>query len=134
MLWVLKRTVSLRHFFEHPKQMFRLMSKYLITILHLLILTYVCLSGPMHDSPDSLDFVLAVRQWRQLKKNFNWDDEIDDIMTRTLTILICDTCTFYVLYFFQHFSDTVLPAKTDSIFMFCLQSYQGLIIDRSLVY
>ena len=29
---------------------------------------------------------------------------------------------------------TVLPAKSDRDFMFCLQSYQGLIIDRSLVY
>ena len=29
---------------------------------------------------------------------------------------------------------TVLPAKMDSDFMFCLQSYQGLIIERSLVY
>ena len=29
---------------------------------------------------------------------------------------------------------TVLPAKSDSDVMFCLQSYQGLIIDRSLVY
>ena len=29
---------------------------------------------------------------------------------------------------------TVLPAKIDSDFMFCLQSYQGLIIDSSLVY
>ena len=29
---------------------------------------------------------------------------------------------------------TVLPAKSDSDFMFCLQSYQGLIINRSLVY
>ena len=26
---------------------------------------------------------------------------------------------------------TVLPAKSDSDAMFCLQSYQGLIIDRS---
>ena len=30
--------------------------------------------------------------------------------------------------------DTVLPAKIDSDVMFCLQSYQGLMIDRSLVY
>ena len=30
--------------------------------------------------------------------------------------------------------NTVLPAKSDSDFMFCLQSYQGLIIDTSLVY
>ena len=29
---------------------------------------------------------------------------------------------------------TVLPTKTDSDVMFCLQSYQGLRIDRSLVY
>ena len=29
---------------------------------------------------------------------------------------------------------TVLPAKSDSDVMFCLQSYQGLIINRSLVY
>ena len=29
---------------------------------------------------------------------------------------------------------TLLPAKSDSDFMFCLQSYQGLIIDRSRVY
>ena len=29
---------------------------------------------------------------------------------------------------------TVLPAKSDSDVMFCLQSYQGLRIDRSLVY
>ena len=30
--------------------------------------------------------------------------------------------------------DTMLPAKSDSDFMFCLQCYQGRIIDRSLVY
>ena len=29
---------------------------------------------------------------------------------------------------------TVLPAKSDSDVMFCLQCYQGVIIDRSLVY
>ena len=29
---------------------------------------------------------------------------------------------------------TVLPAKSDSDFMFCLPSYHGLIIDRTLVY
>ena len=27
---------------------------------------------------------------------------------------------------------TILPAKSDSDFIFCLQSYQGHIIDRSL--
>ena len=29
---------------------------------------------------------------------------------------------------------TVLPAKSDNDIMFCLQSYQGLIMDRSRVY
>ena len=29
---------------------------------------------------------------------------------------------------------TVLPAKSDSDVMFCLQSNQGLIVDRSLVH
>ena len=29
---------------------------------------------------------------------------------------------------------TVLPAKSDSVVMFCLQRYQGLRIDISLVY
>ena len=29
---------------------------------------------------------------------------------------------------------TVLPAKSESDVLFCLQSHQGLIIDRSLVY
>ena len=29
---------------------------------------------------------------------------------------------------------TVMPAKSDCDALFCLQSYQGLIIDRSLVY
>ena len=37
----------------------------------------------------------------------------------------------------MHFTGSipaVLPAKSDSDVMFCLQSYQGLMIDRSLVY
>ena len=32
MLWVLKRTVSMRWFFENPKHMFKLMAKKIITI------------------------------------------------------------------------------------------------------
>ena len=32
------------------------------------------------------------------------------------------------------YQTTVLPAKNDSDFMLCLQNYQGIIIDRSLVY
>ena len=34
MLWVLERTVSMRQFFEHPKHMFKLMGKKIITHLH----------------------------------------------------------------------------------------------------
>ena len=32
------------------------------------------------------------------------------------------------------YTATVVPTKSDSDVMFCLQSYHGLIIDRSLVY
>ena len=35
---------------------------------------------------------------------------------------------------FEYDKDTVLTAKSDSDFMFYLQGYQGLIIDKSLVY
>ena len=34
----------------------------------------------------------------------------------------------------QSMRGTILPARSDSDFMFCLHSYQGLIIDRSLVF
>ena len=33
MLWALKRTVSMRHSFEHLKQLFKLMHKKILTIL-----------------------------------------------------------------------------------------------------
>ena len=40
-----------------------------------------------------------------------------------------------IVYFYSiQFSGTVLPAKSDSEVMLCLQSYHGLIINRSLVY
>ena len=35
--------------------------------------------------------------------------------------------------FIQDQWTTILPAKSDSDVMFCLQSYQGRIIDKSLV-
>ena len=38
------------------------------------------------------------------------------------------------LVLFQTLFRTVLPAKSDSDVMFCLQIYQRFIIDRSLVY
>ena len=41
MLWVLKRTVSMRRFFEHPKQMFKLSDQKLLTILR----PNICLFG-----------------------------------------------------------------------------------------
>ena len=43
MLWVLKRTVSMRQSFEHAKHMFRLKDKERNTILP----SKVCLAGPM---------------------------------------------------------------------------------------
>ena len=43
---------------------------------------------------------------------------------------------FWVFFFMLNEirSGIVLPAKSDSYVMFCLQSYQGLRIDGSLVY
>ena len=46
--------------------------------------------------------------------------------------LSCITSSNVVIVYNQLF--TVLPAKSDSDDMFCLQSYQGLVIDKSLVY
>ena len=39
-----------------------------------------------------------------------------------------------ILAAIQKIASTVLPAKSDSDFMFCSQSYQGIIIDILLVY
>ena len=61
-----------------------------------------------------------------------------------ILLRMCDT--YQLVYFKDYLIDftdktfyvenctTVLPAKSDSDHMFCLQSYQGLIINRSLVY
>ena len=38
-----------------------------------------------------------------------------------------------VIFVTRKQNSTALPAKSDSDVMFCLQSYQGLMIDRSLV-
>ena len=43
MLWVLKRPVSMRRFFEHQKQMFKLMGKEINAILG----AQTIISGPM---------------------------------------------------------------------------------------
>ena len=47
-----------------------------------------------------------------------------------------ELCVFFVMIVCTNKMgySTVLPAKSDSGIMFCLQSYQGLKIDRSLVY
>ena len=58
-------------------------------------------------------------------------------------VCVCVRACVRVLMTENHFTlallwsrapSTVMPAKSDSNFMICLQSYQGLIIDRSLVY
>ena len=41
---------------------------------------------------------------------------------------------FVVLAIAWQLYGTVLPVKSDSDDMFCLQSYQGLVIDKSPVY
>ena len=49
---------------------------------------------------------------------------------------VCNKVCYYTFLKEKIKSDnpTVLPAKSDSEVMFCLQSYQGVIIDRSLMY
>ena len=54
---------------------------------------------------------------------------------------VCELCSLLAIFVCVYFierkfqsSFTVLSAKSDSDFMFCLQSYEGLIIDNSLVY
>ena len=44
MLWVLKRTVSMRHSFGHPKQMSKLMDKKIFSILHSNLLVYLAVT------------------------------------------------------------------------------------------
>ena len=51
--------------------------------------------------------------------------------TTALFINACPPAIWFIL-FSKH--STVLPAKSGSDAMFCLQSYQGFKIDRSLVY
>ena len=45
---------------------------------------------------------------------------------------LCTSC--HMTMSVKGVADTVLPARSDSDVMFCLQSDQGLRIDRSLVY
>ena len=44
------------------------------------------------------------------------------------------TFYMYIMFWLSMTPTTVLPANSDSDVMFGLQSYQGLEIDRSLVY
>ena len=48
---------------------------------------------------------------------------------RFLALIICDFLLVLKVAIY-----TVLPAKSDSDVMFCLQLYQSITIDRSLVY
>ena len=55
-------------------------------------------------------------------------------MTKVMTgrERVKNNVSWFVIEWVLHF--TVLPAKSESDFMICLQIYQGLIIDRPLVY
>ena len=49
----------------------------------------------------------------------------------------CLTMTFFAIsssHLCMYIDTTVVPTKSDSEVMFCLQSYQGPIMDRSLVF
>ena len=51
-----------------------------------------------------------------------------------LTVFLKDINFYIGTTHYYMILPTVLPAKSDNDIMFCLQSYQGLRIDRSLVY
>ena len=50
MLWVLKRNVLMRRFFEQPKHMFKLMDKKIIAILGFFFF-FFCFTGPLVNLP-----------------------------------------------------------------------------------
>ena len=57
---------------------------------------------------------------------------------RATTVNMIRTINTYIWHVFLFGASggisTILPAKSDSDVMFCLQSYQELVIDKSLVY
>ena len=55
-------------------------------------------------------------------------------MFRPVAVLVALLIVFFEAVFASMIKSTVLPAKSDSDIMFCLQSYQECINDRSLVY
>ena len=69
MLWILKRTVSMRQFFEHPKHMFKLKGKKIITILSLIKFTYLdrCLfQQSISVEPPSYCYILTASETDQV--------------------------------------------------------------------
>ena len=76
-------------------------------------------------------------QWNNIYISPVEDDQYNLLMV--LMMMMFDAFLYamiawYIENVFPGKKITVLPAKSDSDFMFCLQSYQGLIINRSLVY
>ena len=66
-------------------------------------------------------------------------DHPDTIKRRFISVAVICVIVLPILWGFGSVSNRknvsiVLPAKSDSDVMFCLQSYQGLMIDESLVY
>ena len=71
--------------------------------------------GTLED--DTLPVKYSDGQWENIREHLDFPvSELDGKPYRSTT-----------------HTGTVLPAKSDSDVMFCLQSYQGLRIDRSLV-
>ena len=73
---------------------------------------------------------MSDQEYEDIEKIFggSWrvdrDENLEDFMTAAGNrVFLCPST-----------DTTVMPAKSDRDVMFCLQCYQGLIIDRSLVY
>ena len=64
----------------------------------------------------------------------HWDNVYDNDTIEYSQDMFCQNLFFKPISKLLLSGPTVLPARNDSHLMFCLQSYQGLRIDRSLVY
>ena len=71
--------------------------------------------------------VLKQTSWSSFEENTTQNQSAETLL-KALKNVQQSMYTVEVIFF------TVLPAKNGSDVMFCLHSYQGLIIDRSLVY
>ena len=92
----------------------------------------------IHNSKQLLERLLLLINPHLLKAGFLSHVSSIDVYCLTMTVYTCCTAsgTSTKTEYLEALCATltILPAKSDSDDMFCLQNYKGLIIDRSFVY